>query len=218
MSDALSPDAPATDAATPEVSVQAPVDGTAVTDGSAGSADVVPKDRFNGLMSAHQRTLAELEAERQARAALEAQLNSKETHTVADDELRDEVRTLQDELRAERLERAKEKALAKYPEAAPLADLIIGSTAVEVETVAKAIAERLKALNPAPTPTPDPTPEPVADATPAPVADAPVIGGGGSATPAEPTVDDAVRQALSKGDWSEYWSAKAGAKATANLG
>lgn len=215
MSEALSTEAPDTSTATSSVEELAPVVGTAVTDGSAGAAETryVEADRFNGLMSAHQRALGELEAERRARAELEARYNNQETPVVADAEALDEVRQLREELRTERLEVAKAKALEKYPAAAPLADLILGGTAAEIESVAAAIAERLSALVPAPTTdttvtdASTETTAPVVEVT-APVVTAPVVAGGVTA-PTTPSANEAVEAALASKDWNAYWAAKA---------
>lgn len=216
MSDALTPEAPELEAVTPAVAESAPVDGTAVASGSAGTATAktVEAERFNGLMSSHQKVLTELAQERELRATLEARLTQQETPQVADSA--EDIAALRAELREERLDRAKAEALAKYPAAAPLADLIIGNTAKEIEDVTAAIATRLQAIIPAATETVvEETEEaPAAEA----VAVAPVVAGGGSTPPAVDENATAKRQeALAKGDWNGFWEAGAGQVATANL-
>lgn len=224
MSEALTPEAPETDSIAPSVEVTAPEDGTAVADGSAGgaAAKTVDASRFNGLMSAHQRTLADLESERARNAALEARINSQEEiPEVADDAIL--ARLDQMEERAQRAEReaALSRALAQYPDAAPFADLIVGSNAEDIENVAAAIAERaatLKGTGIAPAPVVEGGDPVITPTTEPPVQeDAPVIGGGHSA-PGEPSAIEAVSAALSKGDWAAYWQAKSGPAAQANLG
>ena len=72
MSEALTPEAPGTDSAAPAVAAPAPEDGMAAAEGSAGEGETkyVEAARFNGLMSAHQKALNELEAKNQQLAEL----------------------------------------------------------------------------------------------------------------------------------------------------
>jgi hypothetical protein len=220
MSEALTPESPETFAAAPSVEDPAPVGETAVQDGSAGEADpkMVEATRFNGLMSKFNQTQSELEAARRQVAELSNRINNQETAEVADENTLDEVRQLREELRAERLQAAKARVLEQYPAAVPLADLIVGDTAEQIESVAAAIAQRLEALNPADQPgasaegaTQDPpAPAPASE-------EAPVIGGGGS-SPVIPSTNDAVSAALQQGDWNAYLAAKLGPSAQANLG
>lgn len=218
MSEALSPEAPETDSVAPSVEATAPEDGTAVADGSAGEAEtkMVEADRFNGLMSSHQRALADLAAERARVAELEARITSQEENPeVADEAIL--ARLDQMEERAQRAEReaALSRALAQYPDAAPFADLIVAQDAADIESVAAAIAERAATLK-----APAEVTEPVVDGEPVvtePVVEAPVIGGGHQA-PGEPSTNEALSAALEAGDWNAYWKAKTGPAAQANLG
>lgn len=222
MSDALTdPEAPETVPAAPSVEATAPGDGTAVADGSAGTAEakMVEAARFNGLMSAHQKLINELEAERSARAELEARINSQEENPeVADENVLAKLDALEERaLRAERKD-ALRAALAKYPDAAPFADLIVGQDADDIENVAAAIAERAATLKgPAAAAPVEGEQAPPTTATTAPEPEAPVIGGGHQA-PGEPSTNDAVKAALDAGDWDAYWKAKSGPSAQANLG
>ena len=223
MSDALTPEAPEPQTEVPSVEDPAPVDGTAVASGSAGTADtkMVEAERFNGLMSTFQRTKSELETERQLRVALEARLIQQEIPQVADSA--EEVAALRAELQEERLERAKVAALAKYPAATPLADLIMGTTAREIEDVTAAIATRLQALIPTATEavaaaeveTTEQVTAPEGEAASAAVA--PVVAGGGAAPAADENATAKRQEALANGDWNAFWEAGAGQIATANL-
>lgn len=213
MSEALTPEAPELDSEVPAVADQAPEDSTAVESGSAGAtADTVEASRFNGLMSAHQKALAELATERTQRAALEARLTQQEeTPQVTDsnDALAAQVESLRNELQTERLAGVKARVLEQYPEAKPLADLIVGSTPEEIESVAAAIAERLQAIvaPPAEVVTTDEgvtPPEPVITA---PVVHAPVVVGG-TAPPAIPGQEERVAAALQEKSWDKFWAAK----------
>lgn len=225
MSEALTdPIAPETDSAEPSVEDPSPGNGTAVAEGSVGEAETktVEAARFNGLMSAHQRILSELETERAARAELEARINSQEeTPEVADEAILSRLDAMEE--RAVKAERkaALAEVLTKYPDAAPFADLIVGSNVEDIENVAAAVSERAQALK-----GPGTVPAPVVEGEgstatdggdAADVAEAPVIGGGHSA-PSEPSTNEAVQAALENGSWSEYWKAKSGTVAQANLG
>lgn len=220
MSDALTPEAPEPQAEVPSVEDPTPVDGTAVASGSAGTTEtkMVEVERFNGLMSSHQRALADLENERQLRVALEARLTQQETPQVADSA--EEVAALRAELQEERLDRAKTAALAKYPAAAPLADLIVGTTAREIEDVTAAIATRLQSLVPTATET-APAEEVATETATTEVAPAtevaPVTAGGGAAPVVDEDATAKRQEALAKGDWNAFWEAGAGQVATANL-
>lgn len=224
MSLELTSDAPETDSAAPSVEVTAPEDGMAVLDGSAGTAPAktVDANRFNGLMAAHQRTLAELDVARAERADLEARINStEEIPEVADEAILDRLDKM--EARAVRAERetALGRALAKYPDAAPFADLIVGSNPEDIENVAAAIAERAATLKGTGSPAPVEEGQDATFTNDAPVVEtpeAPVIGGGGVASPVEPSTTEAVQAALDKNSWSDYWTAKSGPAAQANLG
>lgn len=222
MSDALTPEAPEPQAEVPSVEDPTPVDGTAVASGSAGTTEtkMVEVERFNGLMSSHQRALADLENERQLRVALEARLTQQETVQVADDSTVEEVRALREELALERLEAAKAKALDKYPAARPLADLIVGTTAREIEDVTAAIATRLQTLIPAATetaPAEEVATEQAAETPAAEAAVAPVTAGGAAAPVVDEDATAKRQEALAKGDWNAFWEAGAGQVATANL-
>lgn len=215
MSDALTPDAPETDPAAPSVEDPAPGDGTAVADGSAGDSGEW-KRRFDGLMASSQRREADLRAQLEA---AQARIESQETPEVADEAVLAKLEAIEERARkAERKVNLRE-VLDRHPEAKPLADLIVGDTLEDMESVAAAIAERLR---PATAPEPEPTAEgdepPAATASTEPEApEAPVIGGGNTA-PVQPTTSDAVKAALAAGSWDDYWKAKAGPQAQANLG
>lgn len=219
MSDGLTPEAPETSEA-----VTTPPDVEAAEGGSAGAAgtNMVEAERFNGLMSAHQRALRSLEEERNARIALETQLQE-EKNTVTDT-ASDEVALLRQELAAQRLETAKANALARYPDAVPFADLIQGSNADEIEAVAAAIATRMAAVkeNLVPTPegevTEDTEPEGEVAPTTAPVVAAPVVVAGGTTPPGEPTSrDELLQEAIANKDWGAFWAAKTGPADAHNL-
>lgn len=213
MSEVLSnetPEAPPADLATATV----PPGGVeAVVEGSAETAPAtVDAKRFNGLMSAHQTALDALKVERDARIALEARLQEENKPVPETDQ--NEVALLRRELAEQRAESARAAALAKYPEAAPFADLIQGNTAAEVEGVAAAIAQRIKALNPTAPVDETEVVVPVVE-VPAPVV-VPVITGGAIA-PGEPSRHEELQEALKKGDWNGFWAAKTTPSEAANL-
>lgn len=141
MSDALPDNALDSEPAAP-----APGDGTAVGNGSVGGEDVVPAIRFNGLMSKYQSEKSEWDTTRAAFEAELVSLRNREEEPVVDDGLRDEVQLLRTELASERLNTARERAIEKYPNAAPLADLIVGNSKQEIEEAAQAIHQRLELL------------------------------------------------------------------------
>jgi hypothetical protein len=211
LSEALTPEAPETDSAVTSVEDQAPEDGTAVADGSAGDGDEW-KRRFDGLMASSQRRESEL---RNQLEALESRITSQETPDVADEAVLAKLEALEERARkAERKANLKE-VLDRYPAAKPLADLIVGDTLEDMENVAAAIAQRLPSLGQSQEPE---EPEAPADGDAEPAApEAPVIGGG-AAAPTEPSNHEAVTAALESGSWADYWAAKTGAAASANLG
>jgi hypothetical protein len=216
MSDTLIPETPET-----SLVAEAPGDAEAVAEESAGAAaaNMVEAERFNGLMSAHQRALKALEDERNARIALETRYQQEETTDVTDDNAAlAEVRELRAELAEQRLATAKAEALARHPGALPFADLIQGGTAAEIEGVAAAIAERMAAvLGGTTTPIPDAEADAEADEDEevAPV----VVSVPGGATPPGAPIDqsEALKAALASGDWNAYWAAKSTPEATHNL-
>ena len=191
MSDALTPESPATDPAAVSVETTVPGDEAAVEGGSAGGEGdpkVVPAERFNGLMSKLHQVQQEAEQREQA---LQAELetlradSNKETQPVADDTeaLRAELAETRKAVRELALDRARAQVLDEFPAAAPLADLIVGDSVEELREVASTIAERLSGFQPAPTPEGEPeTPaapeaeaEVSAETPPAP--EPPVVGG-----------------------------------------
>lgn len=220
MSEALAPDAPGSDSAASSVEDNAPGDGTAVADGSAGATtEMVEASRFNGLMSAHQKALSDLEAARTAQAALEARLTQQETTQVTeanDSALAAEVAQLRRELQAERLESVKARVLEQYPEAKPLADLIVGDTPEQIESVAAQIAQRLQAAAGTTSAVDEAavaaaaaqaTEAEEAAAVAAAANTAPVVVGG-TTPPASAGQEERVAAALAKGSWAEFWAAR----------
>jgi hypothetical protein len=209
MSETLTPETPGPDSAASPVGDSAPGDGTAVESGSVGAeTEMVEAKRFNGLMSAHQKALADLESERTMRTALEARLNQQEETaqvTETNDATLSEIQQLRKDLQDERLKAARATALERYPDAKPFADLIVGDTPEDIENVAAAIATRFQAIV-APAATAATTTEvetPITETAPA----APVVGGGGTA-PVEASNAEKVKEALEKKDWGAFWAAK----------
>jgi hypothetical protein len=224
MSETLTDPTPGADAA-----AIAPADVTAADAGSVGAAPtpMVEAERFNGLMSAHQRALSELAAERERRIALETQQQETNTIMPDNDAVLDEVKTLRQELAEQRIATARAEAIARHPEAAPFADMITGKTAAEVEQVAATIAQRVSALgltstDPRPTTdpetTPDPTPAPAAVVpTAQPVVTAPVFPGGTTAPSQPQSQAEQLHEALNSGSWDKFWAAKFTAEEQHNL-
>lgn len=207
MSDALTPASPESPAGTPSVEDTVPAVVEEVVVGSAGEAatQTVDAERFNGLMSSHQKALADLRAMQAEKAALEARLVQQETPVVT--EANEEVQMLREELKQSRLDQAKADALRDFPGAKPLADMIVGSTAAEIRDVAAAIEKRLADLIPTPVVEADPTV--VVEAPPAvettPVVEAPVVAGGAT-PPSGEVADTALRsEALAEGSWDKFW-------------
>lgn len=200
MSDALTPDAPVDEAA-----ATAPAPDTAAEVGSVDSPEVVPATRFNGLMSKYNADKSAWDAERVAlRAELERLQSVEEEPTFVSDELATEVQALRAELAAERRGNALARAIEKYPEAAPFADLIRGETVADIEAMASELASRMHGLAPT-----SPGTAPAADenATTAPVAEAPEVPTIGGAVTVDDTVatDDVIADAVSKKDFSALW-------------
>lgn len=216
MSEALTPASPVTEPEVPAVAELTPGDGTAVEGGSAGATtETVEASRFNGLMSAHQKSLSELEAERTKVAALEARLTQQEElpNVTDSNELAVEVQNLRRELQTERLAAVKARVLEQYPEAKVLADLIVGDTPEQIESVAAAIAQRLQTLVPAPAATPTEAEAAAAAAEAATAAAvsaaavAPVVVGGVT-PPAQAGTEERVAAALAEKSWDKFWAAK----------
>ncbi len=203
MSDILASDAPASDSA-----VETPEPGAAAEVESVDSAEVIPKERFDGLMSKYQsekRTLTETLA--LAEAEIERlQAQAEKEPEVADDGLVDEVRSLKADLLEERLSRARVEAVAKYPGAAPLADLIVGSTPAEIEAMAATLHERLAGISaPAEDASGDASNEDVADAASgAPEAPVAPVVGGAVAFDDSASVDDNIQAALAAKDFTAF--------------
>lgn len=214
MSTSLSSDAPVEDLEAGSVESDAPsseseVDGTSV---GKSKPDMVEASRFNGLMSA-------LNKEKAEKAALEAELANLQrgTNTVTDDNVAlEEIRNLRAELAAERLENAKAKVLEEFPQAKLFADLIMGDSPQELREVAKVLAERVALITP--TQTAGAETEKVVEGTP--VSDstststeehrevAPTGASGGGSVDDEVGAGERVSEAIAKGDWSAYLSAK----------
>ena len=146
MSDALTPETPDTPATVPQGSLASD---PAVDGGSAGGAAVVPVERFNGLMSTYNREKAEaqtnIEALQAELEAVRAEMN-KETNSVPDDDVKQEVAALRELLLEERRENTLTKALEEYPSAKPFADLIVGGTPEDIREAARLIHERVALL------------------------------------------------------------------------
>lgn len=219
MSATLPEDAHVEAAAAPSVEDQAPASTDAVAEDSVGNGgNVVPADRFNGLMGRFNRTQNELEAARAQIAELEARLSGSEPTQenkppVSDNSaLEAQVQQLQQMLLEERMESARDKALKEFPEAAPFADLIVADTPADVREMARLIAERAKAASPG---TPPPTQAVEAEEVPASaeaVPEAPVVeppvAGGGAAFSSEASAEDRVGTAIQKGSFSDFINAK----------
>lgn len=225
LSEVLSTEAPESTPAVPATAGPAPGDEEVVVDGSAGeaAAKTVDAARFNGLMSAHQKALDALAEERAARIALEAR--TQEEKSIVSDTDNNEVALLRQELADQRMATSRAAALAKYPDAAPFADLIVGGSASEIESVAKAISERVATVKaglvPAPeveasTETVETAPVGTAAGTTAP-APVPMVTGGTTA-PGEPTSrTEQLQAALQTGSWDGFWAAKTTPAEASNL-
>lgn len=201
----------------------APGDGSPVVEASGQEGEkLIPAARFNGLMSKFNQTQDELTAEREAREALELRLQALETpqfnepHAEVDvsevAELQEQVTALGQMLMEERLEAAKAKALAEFPEAAAFSDLIQASDPREYRAMAEEIASRIKGSVVAEGSNPPPT-TPVTSSTPVepPVnPDIPVGSGGPGLVSEAPagTAEDAYQEALKKRDFHALIKAK----------
>jgi len=147
MSTTLPDGTPEADAA-----ADAPADDSAATTDSVSSADVIPKERFNGLQAKYQTDKSAWDAERAALLSqLETRHQAEETPEVseANEELAAQVAALTKELARQSSANARRDAIAKFPGAAPLADLIVGDTPEEIEAVASMLQDRLAGLVPA---------------------------------------------------------------------
>lgn len=210
MSDALAQDTPV-----PEPAAEAPGSQPAVESESAGAVATVPADRFNGLMSKYQSDKAEWDSKLASmQAELQTLRDKQETiQPVDNSELEAKLEQVTSMLLEERAGSAREKALAKYPEAAPFADMIVGDSAEEVMGVAAAIAERVKSIVPA-TATDVPVAEPEVPAT-EPEAEVeppmPEFGagasGGAAFSPESQALVDAKEEAIQKGDFDGFLNA-----------
>lgn len=219
MSDALTDTAPSEGTAATPVGDEAPVTEPAVVEASGQGDDTkfVEAARFNGLMSKFNKTQEQLLAEQRAReelaaevSALRAELSNRtepaqETEPVSEasatpSALEQQVEFLAQELLRERAEKAREQAvqtaLAKYPEAAPFADMLVGESPEQFEQVASDIAERVKTLGvSAPSNTPPAEP----------VTEAPVTGGGPGLVPdGGANFEDKIAAAIENRDFRTY--------------
>lgn len=216
MSNALPTDALSPEAAAPPEGDGAPAEGVTVDSGSAGQADTVPAERFNGLMAAFQKQKDEDAAKIAAYEAELASRNKQETEepvvtdTTGVAELTAEVNRLtqlvqglavKDDFKA-----ARDTVATEYPEVAPFADLVVGETPEEILDVARTIAERIRLAGDGAVPAPaadDPAPA----GDPAPAAgnepSAPVTPGAAVADGTD-TLEAAKQTALESGDWFAY--------------
>lgn len=148
MSTTLTSETPSDDSA-----ANTPDEPDAAPSASVSSADVIPKERFNGLQSKYQSEKAAWDAERKEMLnQLETrQQAEQETPDVseANEELAAQVKALSKELARQSGANARRDAITKFPGAAPLADLIVGDTPEEIEAVASMLQDRLAALVPA---------------------------------------------------------------------
>lgn len=148
MSDALTPETPETDAA-----VETPAADEAVNDGSVDSTEVIPKERFNGLMSTYQSEKRAWEVERDA---MRTELERLEDQAGGNENVDEAVlaqtveaivsQRLADERAADASRKA---ALDKYPDAAVFADLIVGDSPEAFENMARVLSERVQSFKPA---------------------------------------------------------------------
>lgn len=213
----------------PPVGDDAPLQGGSEVDTGSGSGheEYVSKDRFNGLMSSFNKAQSELQAALSRVEALESDLNSRnaepqEKQSLSDTStLEQQVAQLSQMLMAERLENAKAKVLAEFPEAAPFADLIVANTPDDLRDMAQAIAERAKKAGLASVPASEgdkaessaAAPEaPAAAAAPAAVPEAPeapILGGGPAADAGAPTgAADSVAEAIKNKDFLGFLRAQ----------
>jgi len=232
--DTLSPPAPTEVSTAPESvdSFDALGDGSPVVEASGQEGEkLIPAARFNGLMSKFNQTHDELARERQAREALEQRLQALETTQFNEPqaevdvsdvaELQEQVSALSQLLMEERLEAAKAKALAEFPEAAAFADLIQASDPREYRAMAEEVANRIKGSVSAEGSDPTP-PTPVTSSTPVepPVnPDVPVGSGGPGLVPEAPagTAEDAYQAALKNRDFHALIKAKEAMAASGSL-
>lgn len=229
MSQTLTTPAPGeNEAVAPEA---APSPAPEVAGGSTDSTEVVPAERFNGLMSSFNR----LQSESEARiAALEAEANSlretRETPEVTEQISDPQIATLVEQnqalitrLAAKDAAEVKRAILEKYPEAKLFEDMLIGDDPEALEAVAATIAARLK-----PAEVPDPTVAtgpPVAPEA-APVTPSAPAGGtvAPSAADVTTTADQLVDTIAARGgrgaspdEWAQYLALKAAAPESADL-
>lgn len=205
----LTHDAPESDSA----AIEAPVDGQAAPVGSVDSTDVIPKERFNGLMSKYNADRSAWDAEKMALLnELDMARSQKvEENNMADEQVLSEIQALRAELASQKLETARAEAVAKYPAAAPLADLIVGNTPQEIEAMAAELSNRLSVLVPVgetaaqPVEAEVPSSENVGSepAAGTPVTEVPTIGGA-AAFQSEVAIDEAIGQALEAKDFSAF--------------
>lgn len=197
----------------------APAESPEVPVGSLDSSDVIPKERFNGLMAKYQSEKAEWEAQQEALLnELDTMRSFKaaesEVEEVSDERVLDELQALRAELAAQKLETARAEAIAQYPEAAPLADLIVGNSPKEIHSMAAEIANRLSGIKGAEAPASEaPATDAAAEVSSEPVAETPPAEvptiGGASAFQSDVPIDEAIGAALEAKDFSAFIAAAA---------
>lgn len=203
MADEETPDALGDDSAEAPVEEPSPETHSAVDAGTEQAT--VPAERFNGLMR-------RFNQEQSERKRLESEINQlrqtpRESPQVSepnDSDLREEVRQLRTLLIQERIDGARTKAIEDYPFAAPLADLIVGSSPEEIREMAEDIHNRLKPKESTEAPKDEPKAE-----TPAPTpAPAPPVTGGAVPVAGNPATEDKVADALKRRNFRDYFTAK----------
>lgn len=158
----------------------------------------VDAKRFNALMAKHQKALDEL---RQLKAT-QAPSSSKEEGNVTDTppEFLQQFQAMAERVAAMELKEARAAAVEKYPEAKPLAHMLVGATAEEVEDAAKQVAESLKAgASPKEVAEDLKTEATEPETTPAATAS---VSGGAVEGPTEPDIDSELAEARARKDWT----------------
>lgn len=206
MSEALTPEAPAITEA-----VETPSPEAAANVGSVDSPSVIPTERFNGLMSKYN---ADKQAWDLERESMRTQLESLETQAVSEPDMSEDVlselRELRAELQQEKLNSARSAAIAQFPGAAPLADLIVGDSPAAITAMAQELHERLATLAAAQGTPPVGASESstISPADPAAAPAVPVVGGVVTVDDSAGT-DEAISTALGNKDFSAFLRAAA---------
>lgn len=200
----------------PTAALEVPEDTPSATPvGSMDSTDVIPKERFNGLMTKYHTDKSAWETEKsillsELDSYKATPIESNEEIEVTDDRVLTELQELRSELAAQKLETARAESIARHPAASPLADLIVGNTPKEIEAMTAEIAARLQGLTAVDAtdtpPTSDGDSTFVAENT-TPV-DVPTIGGAASFQ-GDVAIDEAIGDALAKKDFSAFIAAAA---------